>query len=114
MWHTAVYLKWLGDNSKSFTTKPISSGTAFKVIVEDKNKCSYSITVQNTCPEACNLPCAGIAVRCGYRFWLPTLDKEQNRLFQKGRWSNWQHITLGFGSVGRNSFEHQNKFLIFE
>lgn len=30
------------------------------------------------------------------------------------RWSNRLHIALSFGSDGRNSFEHQNKFLIFE
>ena len=31
-----------------------------------------------------------------------------------GRWSNRQHIAIGNGSGGMNSFEHQNKFLIFE
>jgi len=31
-----------------------------------------------------------------------------------GRWSNRLHIAICFGSGGRNSFEPQNKFLIFE
>ena len=26
------------------------------------------------------------------------------------RWSNHQHIAISFGSGGRNSIEHQNKF----
>ncbi len=29
-----------------------------------------------------------------------------------GRWSNRRQIAISFSSGGRNSFEHQNKFLI--
>ena len=31
-----------------------------------------------------------------------------------GRWSNRQQFAISFGSGWTNSFEHQNKFLIFE
>ena len=57
--------------------------------------------------------------------WSHSFDLDQQRVTKTtanksiansgaGRWSNRMHIAISFGSGGRSSFEHQNKFLIFE
>ncbi len=52
----------------TYTSGPVASGSGMAIEVIDKNKCSVKTEVIHTC---CDLPCAGIALRRGYRFWLP-------------------------------------------
>ena len=61
----------------SFTTPSTASGTGAIVIVTDSNQCSARIEVKHTCAQPCNLPCNGIALRRGYRFWLPKPEIEK-------------------------------------
>ncbi len=61
-----------------YTTKPIESGKRGDIEIVDSHNCSYKTEVIHTC---CDLPCAGIALRRGYRFWLP--DPDANRRYTK-------------------------------
>jgi hypothetical protein len=58
----------------SFTTEPAASGASVSVEVVDSNACSAKAEFTHVCPPPCNLPCDGIALRRGYRFWLPDPD----------------------------------------
>ena len=58
----------------AFTTDLVDSGTSVSVEVVDSVGCSASATFTHTCPPVCTLPCAGIALRRGYRMWLPEAD----------------------------------------
>jgi hypothetical protein len=53
------------------TTDPAPSGAHVPVEVLDSNACSAKAEFTRIC---CDLPCAGIALRRGYRFWLPDPD----------------------------------------
>jgi hypothetical protein len=57
-----------------FTTGAFPSGSSQTLDVVDREGCEVSVPLQRTCPPECNLPCEGIAVRHGYRFWLPEPD----------------------------------------
>jgi hypothetical protein len=57
-----------------FTTDPAPSGVLVSVEVADRNACSAKAEFTHVCPPPCNLPCDGIALRRGYRFWLPDPD----------------------------------------
>jgi hypothetical protein len=58
----------------SFTTDPAASGATVTVTVMDANSCTAKATFTHTCPPPCTLPCAGISLRRGYRFWIPDAD----------------------------------------
>ena len=58
----------------AYTTKPIPSGTPGSVTVLDSNQWSVKSEFTKTCVKPCDLPCSGIALRRGYRFWLPDFD----------------------------------------
>jgi hypothetical protein len=58
----------------TFTTDPVASGTSVPVEVVDSVTCSAKTAFTHTCPPPCDLPCAGIALRRGYRLWLPDPD----------------------------------------
>lgn len=60
--------------ANAYTTKPIPSGTPGSVTVLDSNQCSAKAEFTKTCVKPCDLPCSGIALRRGYRFWLPDFD----------------------------------------
>ena len=61
-----------------YTSKPIESGKTGDIEIVDSHDCSYKTEVSHTC---CDLPCAGIALRRGYRFWLP--EPDANRRYMK-------------------------------
>jgi hypothetical protein len=58
----------------TFTTDPAASGTQVSVDVLDSNSCPAKASFTHVCPPPCTLPCAGIALRRGYRFWIPDAD----------------------------------------
>jgi hypothetical protein len=67
-----------------FTSDPIPSGTALTLEVIDSKSCSAKIELSHTCVKPpCDLPCAGIALRRGYRFWVP--EPERNRPYRSFR-----------------------------
>jgi hypothetical protein len=59
----------------TFTTDAAASGAQVEVHVLDSNGCSATANFTHTCPPPCTLPCAGIALRRGYRFWIPDSDQ---------------------------------------
>lgn len=70
----------------TFTTDPVDSGTAVDIEVLDNLKCSLKQSLTHDCPPPCDLPCNGIAVRRGYRFWMPAPDAQnQYKKFGVGR-----------------------------
>lgn len=64
----------------TFSSKPIESEKPVKIVVTDNVGCSAEKTFTHTVP-VCNLPCDGIARRCGYRFWIPEPEPEQKKLY---------------------------------
>ena len=70
----AVNGKALSGDQNSFTTDPAPSGTSVSVVVTDSQDCSTQTSFSHTCPPACTLPCAGISLHRGFRFWLPDPD----------------------------------------
>jgi hypothetical protein len=54
----------------TFTTSPIKSGTAGSIIVTDSKQCTARADFTRNC-----LPCAGIAQRRGFLFFLPDSSK---------------------------------------
>ena len=60
-----------------FTTQPIGSGTSGEVEVVDSRDCSAKVAFTHTCKKPCDLPCAGISLRRGYRLWLPEPDPDR-------------------------------------
>lgn len=55
-----------------YTSDPVTSGKSLSIEVLDSNQCSAKTDVTHTCVKPpCDLPCDGIALRRGYRFWLP-------------------------------------------
>lgn len=62
-------------SGNSFTTDPVDSGKSVDVEVIDSVKCSSGkTTLTHDCPPPCDLPCSGIAVKRGFRFWMPEPD----------------------------------------
>jgi hypothetical protein len=55
----------------AFTTDAVQSGKEVVVNVVDAKGCTASARFTHVCPELCTLPCAGIALRRGFRFWIP-------------------------------------------
>jgi hypothetical protein len=51
-----------------FTSAAVKSGEAATVTITDGAGCKVSKQFKHA---ICDLPCAGIAQRCGFRFWLP-------------------------------------------
>ena len=58
-------------DGQSYTSEQIKSGQPVSIKVIDKNHCTAGATATHTCVAPCNLPCNGIALQRGYRFWLP-------------------------------------------
>jgi hypothetical protein len=55
----------------AIVTDPTASGTAVAATVIDAKGCTATANFSHTCPPPCTLPCAGIALNRGYRFFLP-------------------------------------------
>jgi hypothetical protein len=73
----------LPADQTSFTTDPAPSGTSVTVVVTDGRNCSTQTSFSHTCPAPCTLPCAGISLRRGFRFWMP--EPEPNGPFREVR-----------------------------
>jgi hypothetical protein len=52
-------------------TDPTASGTDVSLTVTDSKGCTATVKFSHTCPPPCTLPCAGIALNRGFKFWLP-------------------------------------------
>lgn len=55
----------------AYTSAPVESEKPIKVEITDSAGCKISKEFQHTVGSACTLPCEGLAVRCGYLFWIP-------------------------------------------
>lgn len=63
---------------QTYTSAPVSSGKSLIVKITDAAGCSTtSQEFKHEVPLPCNLPCKGIAKRCGFRFWLPQATERQ-------------------------------------
>jgi hypothetical protein len=52
-------------------TVPSPSGTDVSLTVTDSKGCTAVAKSSHTCPPPCTLPCAGIALNRGFKFWIP-------------------------------------------
>src|SRR5262249_15086394 len=64
----------------SFTTDQVASGATLAIEVLDSLKCSLKTSLTHEC---CNLPCNGISVRRGYRFWIPEPDPQTQHQYER-------------------------------
>jgi hypothetical protein len=62
-------------------TDPTASGTVVSVTVTDSKGCTAATQFTYTCPPPCTLPCAGIALNRGFRFFLPDPDLDPNNRY---------------------------------
>ena len=53
------------------SAEPTASGTDVSLTVTDSKGCSATANFSHTCPPPCTLPCAGIALNRGFKFWIP-------------------------------------------
>jgi hypothetical protein len=58
----------------SIVTDPTASGTALTLTVTDSKGCTATASFSHVCPPPCTLPCAGIALNRGFRFFIPDAD----------------------------------------
>jgi hypothetical protein len=77
----AVNERVLPGDQNRFTTDPAPSGSSVAVAVTDSRNCSTQTAFSFTCPSPCTLPCAGISLRRGFRFWIP--EPEPNSPFRE-------------------------------
>lgn len=66
--------KPVAASGDTFTSDPAASGAQVPVEVLDAKSCSVEAEFTHVCPPPCTLPCKGIALKRGYRFWLPDAD----------------------------------------
>jgi hypothetical protein len=66
--------KALANDQMSFTTGPAPSGTSVPVVVTDSRNCSAKASFSFVCPSPCVLPCAGMSLNRGFRFWMADPD----------------------------------------
>ncbi|MEN6620784.1 MAG: hypothetical protein ABFD50_04485, partial [Smithella sp.] len=66
----------------TFTGKSIESEKPVKITIIDNVGCSAEKEFTHTV-AVCNLPCNGIARRCGYRFWMPEPEPEQKKIYTR-------------------------------
>jgi hypothetical protein len=52
-------------------TDPTASGADISLTVMDSKGCIAIAKFSHTCPPPCTLPCAGIALNRGFKFWIP-------------------------------------------
>ena len=63
-------------------TDPTASGTTVSVTVTDARGCTATAPFNHICPPPCTLPCAGIALNYGYRFFIPDADPNPNNAYK--------------------------------
>ena len=66
-------------NANTYTSDSLPSEQTIQVAISDRAGCTARRVFTHTVPPKCDLPCEGLAMRCGHRFWLPEPDPE--RLF---------------------------------
>jgi hypothetical protein len=62
------------QDDKTLLAGPTQSGTPVSVTVTDSLGCTATTQFTHECPPPCTLPCAGIALNRGFRFFLPDPD----------------------------------------
>ncbi|RDE50476.1 MAG: hypothetical protein DVS81_11100 [Candidatus Accumulibacter meliphilus] len=67
----------LAEGLFMYTTAPIGSGASSEFELVDSRNCSAKAAFTHSCEAACDLPCAGISLDRGYRFWLPDPDPKR-------------------------------------
>jgi hypothetical protein len=60
-----------------YASDPVPSGQTLTVAITDSAGCTLSRAFTHEVAPACDLPCDGFALRCGYRFWVPDNDRER-------------------------------------
>ena len=60
-----------------FTSLPVASGQSVVVEISDAAGCTTLREFQREVPPLCDLPCGGLALRSGHRFWLPVADPQR-------------------------------------
>jgi hypothetical protein len=63
-----------------YTSLPVQSDKPITVEIVDSAGCKTARDFTHTVAPPCDLPCAGVARRCGFRFWLP--EPEPNRPYR--------------------------------
>jgi SprB-like repeat protein len=61
----------------TYTSAPVKSDESIKIAITDSAGCKTSKEFTHKVAPPCDLPCKGIALRCGFRFWMP--EPEPNR-----------------------------------
>lgn len=69
----------IGD---TFTSKSMESEKPVKITIIDNVGCGAEKEFTHTV-AVCNLPCNGIARRCGYRFWMPEPEPEKKKIYTR-------------------------------
>lgn len=54
-----------------WTSAPVKSDNPITVKITDSIRCKAAKEFNHKVAPPCDLPCKGIALRCGFRFWLP-------------------------------------------
>ena len=70
-----------------FTSGSVKSGEGTTVTITDSVGCKVSKQFTHA---VCDLPCEGLTVRCGYRFWLPMTDQKRFYTFYEARVESFQ------------------------
>jgi hypothetical protein len=60
-----------------YLSESAPSGDAVKVEISDSAGCATGGEYSHEVEPACDLPCEGVARRCGFRFWMPDGDRER-------------------------------------
>ena len=64
----------------TYMSPPVRSEEPITIEISDSVGCKTSKEFKHTVAPPCDLPCDGIAMRCGYRLWLP--EPEPNRPYK--------------------------------
>jgi hypothetical protein len=80
---TAPYKTKIGTIAGNiFTSGPVKTGEEIIVTITDSAGCEVAKNFKLSVEKPCELPCDGIALRCGHRFWLPEPVLEQKKIFK--------------------------------
>ncbi|MFK0089586.1 hypothetical protein ACIQUS_20100 [Pseudomonas sp. NPDC090755] len=82
---TGGVMPYSADNGSldvsTYTSDPVPSEQPLRVNISDCAGCSVHREFSRIVPPRCDLPCDGLAMRCGHRFWLPEPEPEPERRF---------------------------------
>lgn len=65
----------------TYTSVSVKSNETVKITITDSTGCTTSKEFKYQVTPPCDLPCKGIALQCGFRFWMP--EPEPNRLYAR-------------------------------